>query len=123
MHNTAHFELRSTKCMYTHFAFSARNPGRVSLPEFPTSATVYVTVLSNDQIMPIVESFSDLGSFTISQMNAPCICTNTYTGKVRRGCERRHMPEAAYVVGAHDNDDQMQRKGRSKHVNYFLKYL
>ena len=25
--------------------------------------------------------------------------------------------------GAHDNDDQMQRKVRSKHVNYFMKYL
>ena len=46
-------------------AFSARNPGRVSLPEFPTSATFYVTTLSNDQVMPNVESVNDLHSFTI----------------------------------------------------------
>ena len=48
-----------------HLAFSARNPGRVSLPEFPTSATFYVTILSNDQVMPNVESVNDLHSFTI----------------------------------------------------------
>ena len=46
-------------------AFSARNPGRVSLPEFPTSATFYITILSNDQVMPNVESVNDLHSFTI----------------------------------------------------------
>ena len=50
---------------YKHFAFSARKPGRVSLPEFPTSATFYVTILSNDQVMPNVESVNDLDSFTI----------------------------------------------------------
>ena len=44
-------------------AFGARNPGRVSLPEFPTSATFYVTILSNDQVMPNVESVNDLHSF------------------------------------------------------------
>ena len=57
----SNFEVLQTFCVYS----STRNPGRVSLPEFPTSATVYVTFLSNDQIMPNVESVNDLGSFTI----------------------------------------------------------
>ena len=36
----------------------------LSLPEFPTSATVSVTILSNDQIMFNEKSVNDLGSFT-----------------------------------------------------------
>ena len=55
--NTEHFEVQ--------IAFIVRNPGRVSLPEFPTSATVYVTILSNDQVMPNVKSVNNLDSFTI----------------------------------------------------------
>ena len=50
---------------YKHSALIVRNPGRVSLPEFPTSAAVYVTILSNDQVMPNVKSVKDLDSFTI----------------------------------------------------------
>ena len=104
---------------YKHFAFSARNPGRVSLPEFPTSATVYVTILSNDQAMPNVEAVNDLDSFTMIPAGLTnehawylSICTNLYTEKVRRGCARRHMSEAGYAdneikryVGARDNDE------------------
>ena len=104
---------------YKHFALSARNPGRVSLPEFPTSAAVYVTILSNDQVMPNVESVNDLDSFTIIPASLSnehawylTICTNLYTVQVRRGCARRRMPEAAYAdneikryIGARDNDE------------------
>ena len=113
---------------YKHFAFSARTPGRVSLPEFPTSATFYVTILSNDQVMPNVESVNDLDSFTIFSACLSnerawylTICTNKYTEKVRRGCARRHMPEAAYTdneikryVGAHDNDKPNAKKRKEK---------
>ena len=88
---------------YTHFAFIVRNPGRVSLPEFPTSATVYVTNLSKDLVMPNVKSVNDLDSFTIIPTGLSneralylTICTNIYcTENVLRGCARRHMPEAA----------------------------
>ena len=113
---------------YKHFAFSARKPGRVSLPEFPTSATFYVTILSNDQVMPNVESVNDLDSFTILSACLSnerawylTICTNKYTEKVRRGCARRHMPVAAYAdneikryVGAHDNDKPNAKKRKKK---------
>ena len=118
------------KLRYKHFAFNARNPRRVSLPEFPTSATVYVTILSNDQVMQNVESVNDLDSFTIipavltlSNEHAwyLTICTNLYTEKVRRGCARRHKPEAAYAdneikryVGARDNDEANAKKRKKK---------
>ena len=79
------------------------NAGRVSLPEFPTSATVYVTILSNDQVIPNVESVNDLESFTIlpaGLSNERAWYLTTYTNKyftenVRRGCVRRLMLEAA----------------------------
>ena len=109
---------------YKHFAFSVRIPGRVSLPEFPTSATVYVTILSNDQVMLNFESVNDLDSFTIIHAGLSnerawylTICTNKYTEKVRRGCARRHMPEAAYAdneVGARDNDKPNAKKRKKK---------
>ena len=106
-----------------------RNPGRVSLPEFPTSATVYVTILSNDKVMPNVESVNDLDSFTIipTGLSNECawyltICTNIYfTKNVRRGCARRHMPETAdadneikNIVGVRDNDEPNTKKRKRK---------
>ena len=113
---------------YKHFAFSARNPGRVSLPEFPTSATVYLTILSNNQCMSNVESVNALDSFTIILAGLSnerawhlTICTNKYTEKVRRGCARRHTPEAAYAdngikryVDVRDNDKPNAKKRKKK---------
>ena len=104
------------------------NTGRVSLPEFPTSATFYVTILSNDQVMAKVESVNDMDSFTIipaclSNKRAWyfTICTNKYTEKVRRRCARRHMPEAAYAdneikryFGARFNDKPNSKKRKKK---------
>ena len=108
---------------YKHFAFSARNPGRVSLNEFQTSATFYVTIPSNDQVMPKVESVNDLHSFAIIPAGLSnerawyfTICT-TYIRKKYDDVEDAHdvtcpkpltqiYNEIKRYVGACDNDKE-----------------
>ena len=122
---------------YKHFALSARNPGRVSLPEFPTSVTVYVIILSNDQVFSNVESVNDLDSFTfipagLSNERAWYLifCTNIYTEKVGRRCARRYHPKPLTQITKWKDMlvrvtmmNPMQGKGWRKHEKYLMKYL
>ena len=123
---------------YKHFAFSARNPGRVSLPEFPTSATFYVAILSNDQIMPNdnVESVNDLDSLlylSVCQMSGPGFCLFVRTNIPKKyGEDARDVTCPWPLTQITKSKDMlvrvtmtnpMQRKGRRKHEKYFMKYL
>ena len=110
---------------YKHFAFSARNPGRVSLTEFPTSATVNVTIPSNEQVMPNVESVNNPDSFTIIPAGLSnerawylTICTNKYTEDIIT-----QITKSKDMLVRVTMTNPMQRKRRRKHEKYFMKYL
>ena len=77
--------------------------------------------------MPNVESDNDPGSFTI----IPAGLSNERAWYLYEQCDEdardvtcskplTQTTKSKYIFGAYDNDDQMQRKGRGKHVNYFI---
>ena len=106
-------------------------------PEFLTSATVYVTILSNDQVMSNVESVNNLDSFTIIPAGLSNerawhlnICMNK---NIREKCDEdardvtcpkplTQITESKDMLVRVTITNPIQRKGRRKHEEYFMIY-
>ena len=122
---------------YKHFAFSARNPGRVSLPEFPTSATFYVTILSKSKSCPMSNQSMtwtvSLFYLPVCQMSAPGIWLFVRTNIPKKYDEDARdvtcpkpltqITKSKDMLVHMTMTNPMQRKGRRKHEKYFMKYL
>ena len=94
--NTEHFEVQ-TFCVHCEESWKS------IFAQVPNFSDCLRNNLLNDQVIPNVESVSDMDSFTIIPTGLSnerawylTICTKIYfTENVRKGCARRHMPEAA----------------------------